>query len=781
MRPVALRRRGTLPLSVLAALALVASMLVAAAAPAAAVEIEGGARNGARPNSATGLSACVGDALTEAAFSDVAGDHVYRDAINCLAYYRITLGTGDGTYEPGELVRRWHMVAFIGRAAALADVEPREVLGDFAEWGSDPVTRAETAMLLVRLVAAAAPDVVQIDAADYNSVTYGPSGTSLTSGRRGTLDYFADSRAEMPRSVDNLITAAYELGIARGTGDGSAYEPEKPVTRGEMAAFITRALAHTTVRPAGVSGQADDGRLYVSLRDGDFRPVDNADIDVFSIDADAAGEAFGEDGSCTDEPDPHPAGGYVCEIDGTDFLTDADGDVSLDVSGNEDRTYWAWTGETGDELDAGTERAEVVVRQAIQSPNRAMVSSDRLRGAKKVRFGSPVTLTVQLQYAEDEQDPDPVDVGPGTHAYDYEVTISIYSSGTCAKLGALELCNVAPTWPLWGRTLETISVDDDGAATFVVTVEDPRPDPGDDDDRWFAQWEVRPSAENMVELPVGQTALDAETPLAPLGTPAQFFHEFRGSQSSVSGLLQFDDDEGEVARLSLVEGIDPLIHAYEYSDPDGAVATVVAGGINQYGDPVPLLPVKVTTTAGSEYTCRRQWYTNRLGLLPIRHHQKDSCETERQSPGSETLKVTWPGPDGEYGTTDDLDSATETGLIYNTTLYWLAHDSEALESSSGLPGGTGKILSGDVHDDVIVVDMGDGIGPVKMYYDSNDRYDLDGAAATMEEFEKELARLLGSVGFNRALHGTSGTLEWRGYRPRSSRTITAWDLEITGL
>ena len=61
--------------------------------------------------------------------------------------------------------------------------------------------------------------------------------------------------------------------MAQGTGGGN-FSPEAPVTRGEMAAFITRALAHTTARPEGVSIQQYlPGEVTVSVRDEVFAPV----------------------------------------------------------------------------------------------------------------------------------------------------------------------------------------------------------------------------------------------------------------------------------------------------------------------------------------------------------------------------------------------------------------------------------------------------------------------------------------------------------------------------
>ena len=48
------------------------------------------------------------------------------DAINCIAYYGITQGTGDGsTYSPEQDVTRAQMAVFIARAAVVAACRPR--------------------------------------------------------------------------------------------------------------------------------------------------------------------------------------------------------------------------------------------------------------------------------------------------------------------------------------------------------------------------------------------------------------------------------------------------------------------------------------------------------------------------------------------------------------------------------------------------------------------------------------------------------------------------------
>ena len=60
----------------------------------------------------------MGDALGDQMFTDVSDMHAFKDAINCIAYYGITNGTGDGsTYSPNQDVTRAEMAVFIARAA----------------------------------------------------------------------------------------------------------------------------------------------------------------------------------------------------------------------------------------------------------------------------------------------------------------------------------------------------------------------------------------------------------------------------------------------------------------------------------------------------------------------------------------------------------------------------------------------------------------------------------------------------------------------------------------
>ena len=180
------------------------------------------------------------------------------------------------------------------------------------------------------------------------------------------------------------------------------YDPSGTVNRGEMAAFITRALAHTSVRPAGVTAQYDDhdGNVVVSVRDDDFQPVSNTVVDVFYTDTPGVDLAFRGDGSCGEIDKLE--GTYSCEIDKTDTITGGTGDSSLglttpNLDGVNGSTVWVWTGDDEDQVDVGeTELYRLDIPGGISEPA-ALISVTNDHGGRKAHLGSSVQFTLQLR------------------------------------------------------------------------------------------------------------------------------------------------------------------------------------------------------------------------------------------------------------------------------------------------------------------------------------------------------------------------------------------------
>ena len=421
--------------AVLAAGALIASLLAVGANPVGAQATDD--RLADTPDEATKLSACVGDALGDQMFTDVSDGHSHGDAINCIAHYGITNGTGDGsTYAPNANVNRAQMAVFIARAAKAAGVdlggakdagfgdigdiwqEAQDAINRLASKGiipegdnfrpGDDITRAEMATFLVGLLVKAAPNVT-IDSTT-GAILLG-TGASPQAGD----DWFADARASVPAGNDAEISALYELGVTKGASAAAVqdktkrpldtnYEPAGTVNRGQMAAFITRALAHTSVRPEGISAQFDGtSDVVVSARDADFQPMSNVTVDVFRIDTGGIDLAFRGDGSCGEVDKVSASGQHLCEIDGSDLLTGGDGDasVALGVLDKGGTTVWAWTGDNEDTVadDPDLYKLDIPEGAITKTATRVRISTE-YPGNKKAHLGSSVLYTVQLEDAK---------------------------------------------------------------------------------------------------------------------------------------------------------------------------------------------------------------------------------------------------------------------------------------------------------------------------------------------------------------------------------------------
>ena len=315
--------------------------------------------------------ACLGPASTERGFKDVSEGNVFKAAINCLAYYGITVGRGNNMFSPSTDVTRNQMVLFMTRTAKLARVNAANVISDFATNGkpSDLVTRAEMALLLTRLLIESTDRF-----SDYNVTVNSKKDSNKRVRINGSSDFgfFHDVRYGSPPAVDAAVSVIYELGVTKGRGDGSLFDPQGTVQRGAMAAFITRTLAHTRVRPAGLTAQVNrrrPNRITVSLRDDRFAPIEGKPVDLFSADLNRSGNIFTPSGECNTSvasnvnaalqnstvSDNNAENNKICEIDVTDKTTNAYGDyltTTIGISAN-GTNVWAWTSKLGAKIKDG--------------------------------------------------------------------------------------------------------------------------------------------------------------------------------------------------------------------------------------------------------------------------------------------------------------------------------------------------------------------------------------------------------------------------------------------
>ena len=686
--------------AVLAAGALVASLFAVGAAPAAALDED------SKPNAEAATSACVGDATGDMMFSDVSEMNALRAEINCLAYYGVTVGYGDGNFGPNDDVTRGQMVLFMERAAAVAGADAEAVVGDFAETGSDPVTRADMALLIARL----------LDSATETVDTAG-DGTFTVDGVTGDdWDYFADSRNTQNRVKDSAASALYELGVAKGTGMGY-FSPAASVSRAEMAAFITRALAHTSARPAGLTMQSSGpGVVLVSVRDANFHPVANAPIDIFSIASSKVDEAFNEDGSCnTPRLTGEQGNTELCEINVLDDGSGLDGDLMVTVQTVHEggTTVWAWTGETGDEVEDGGEGLAMVelTETAPVSALNAKVTTDMARGANRAAFGSTITATIQLVGAEG------ADAIPPEGGASYRVFVRTEADALNAASDDLdtEVTAVSDSSTTATVTRHTLNVDASGKVTFTMTAVDP--DPNNDDD---------PETGSVERVRVTYTVTQLSGPFA---TPG----DSTSGQATVTdgtGTITFSDAPSVHRNAAITPTADYLAAPRSGGSASNVVTVTVT---DQYGKGVRGHLVRLSSAhapAGtpantSRFPVARRTDSN--GSVRIGYSYTGGASVETLTPNTAT--------DTTDGAT--LTAFTNTGVT--KAVYWAA-TLMAADLASGV------VLVIDAERNTLIVGSSD--GPQLVRYDDNDQFTVSDSSATpaltdapitMARFEQYLA------------------------------------------
>jgi len=527
------------PLAALALLSLVATLLALPVMPAAA-------RNGEADDLPL-YSACPPSAISAAGFEDVSPRSVARDAIDCMVHYGIMPGTSPTTFEPDLGVTRQEMALILIRAAGPAGIDvPRVRDQGFEDIGHLPREVRDSINQLAQL-----------------EITLGTTDTTYTPGRvvnrRQMAQFFTrflreapvgeggvavesvvpDDRVftdieQLPHDPYNAIRLIYELGVTKGTTP-TTYSPASPVTRAQMALFVSRMLAHTNARPAGITMQVEDTSvtaedtvdLVVSLRDSEHLPVADASIDLFYL---AAGDdGFGSNGRCTSKA-VNEAGYNRCVIDLGDETTDGEGNLFYTMEIPQSLTVYAWTGDRNDRFDIGSTDHTTLDFAVSKSPFGFLLTDNMPEGAREVPFGTTVNFTFQVV----DEDLKPVAVE------DAEIRVLSQDWNDDRRLRE--------------RT-RTYSTDSSGRVQLTFRFTDPHLD------RDGRDWEL-----NLDVLRYDYTRLTDQSTVRILGTPR----------------LWWSDDDPEPSRL-LLEQDSVYTKA---SDSGSARNRVTATLLDQYGDPV---------------------------------------------------------------------------------------------------------------------------------------------------------------------------------------------------
>ncbi len=673
------------------------------------------------------FTACLGDAIADRGFTDVPDGHTFEESINCMAYYGITVGTGDGsTFSPGQFVPRWQMAVFLSRAMNVAEISApvratddfgvRRTFDDTSGWSvevqdavhqvvsngvmtprsessfdpSGTVTRADMAMFLSNMVALASDDVEK------------RNGVFLLGPMKSPPDdAFQDAIRTHTTAENHGISAAYELGITKGVRDGTVFNGSGSVTRGQMATFIIRALGHSTLRPAGVTVQASGPDVVVSVRDDDFAPVSNAPVDVFFVETDTRHTAFRSNGTCTNQTF-RLLGTRTCAIDSNDPLTGADGDYLLNRLSPQDVrsgiTVYSWTGPRGRTVFSDTDLQSVEVTLSnlvVEEIGFAKITDDRPEGAVVSRFGSTVTFTLQLRgtRADDVE----VDVGPGRSAIDYTITKRLYRGK-----------NAIP--PPISETTEVLRAARDGSLEIAVSTVDP--DPRRRGNGMVVRLEVSREARNYL-------GNDSLVPGA-----SAFSTQLRTEDGVSRYITSWYSNVVFTDETPRAQYMDAVVDSYGLAPRGGEaqVNTVHAVLRDQYGD--PLVGANVELTSGYADEVVGNGVTGDDGIASIPYEYKGPA-------GMEALSLSH-----DRGTTSRNDD-----LFASTTAYWveLARPSQDINEPN--------VSFSDPDDGAIVVDMlasssAVDTTPQLVNYDDNDQFFLDGSPVTLAKFEEEMVKAL---------------------------------------
>ncbi|MDE0667193.1 MAG: S-layer homology domain-containing protein [Acidimicrobiaceae bacterium] len=697
--------------------ALVASLFAVGAAPAAALDDD------SKPNAAAATSACVGDANSDMMFSDVSEMNALRAEINCLAYYGVTIGYGDGNFGPNDDVTRAQMVLFMERAAAVAGADAEAVVGDFAETGSDPVTRADMALLIARLLVAATNDESPINVTNDDDGTFEVS--TVTDAKE--WDYFADARRSLNRVSDSAVSALYELGVAKGTGMGY-FSPAASVSRAEMAAFITRALGHTSARPAGVTIQSDGpGEVIISVRDANFHPVANAPVDVFSARADQVDEAF-DMGSCY-MPRLAAVGGNakLCEIDALDAITGLDGNydpgaITVDVQAG-GTTVWAWTGESGDKVaDGGAGLASINLTETSPvTADSAKVTTDMAMGVTRASFGSTVTVTIQLVGAND------ADAVPDDGGNSYTVVVQRNTDRNIET-------DATPTAADATQSVVThvLKADASGKATFEITADDPDPTDSNNADGTSGESDTFKIDRVRVTYTVSTTSGGRDVDNAISSTD--------GDPSAQT--ITFSDARGVVTGASLKPAASFLTAPTSGSASNVVTVTVV----DQYGKPVRGHLVRLSSNHSS--TPDSPPADADLSKFPVARRTDSSGTVRIGYSHSGTGSIEQLAANTSVTAEDGTE--TLTGIAGGTAnFYWARPASTAADLTTLATAAAVRVFDADSNTLVIGGSTTEGEAPLIVRYDGNDQFSVATLAGTaagtspltdMAGFEAQLAK-----------------------------------------
>jgi len=174
-----------------------------------------------------------------------------QQAINALAFYEITLGRSDGTYQPTASVTRSQMALFLARvfqyAVDTTDLEAPASITDpgftdtsaLTQEAKDAIALLYTLGITQGTTATTYSPYADVTRRDMASFMVRLQNVLEPGSYTTTESFFSDVPDTLSRAAD--IDALAAQGISVGYGDGT-FGPFDSVTRAQMALFIMRQI-----------------------------------------------------------------------------------------------------------------------------------------------------------------------------------------------------------------------------------------------------------------------------------------------------------------------------------------------------------------------------------------------------------------------------------------------------------------------------------------------------------------------------------------------------------
>jgi len=192
------------------------------------------------------------DTYPPSVFDDVSRTAVHVAGIDCVAWYEVAVGVGDGLFAPDRTITRGEMATFLARTLDLTGYElPLDEPGG-ADGAEGPLfndiagtTHEDSITLLAE--AGIVSGIGDGSFAPRRTVTRAQMATFLVQTVEVLLERDLVAGEDWFDDIDGSVHApqidvARELQITLGTSDPRLYQPDREVSRAQMATFVSRTL-----------------------------------------------------------------------------------------------------------------------------------------------------------------------------------------------------------------------------------------------------------------------------------------------------------------------------------------------------------------------------------------------------------------------------------------------------------------------------------------------------------------------------------------------------------